>query len=138
VAISPWYPAISVFFSKDFFANDPGVGFSTTSRIDYSNDLDYWIDDIFYDFKGLTVEQLGNFDLRIGWFHFQPQFGLGFTFGPIGSESGADIWKGYWNIVLGANVIIYDRAVLSFQMRAMMINDSRIRGDGGLYLGYKF
>lgn len=134
VGISTW-PQFNGFISKDFFAQDSGLGISTTSRINYAHPLEGWSAYNNY-YKTISIEQSTNLDLLLGWFHLQLQFGPSFSFYQVEEDSYS--WQKSLGFVLGTNLIISERAVLSLQVRTMPISNQETLGSGGLYLGWRF
>lgn len=135
VGISTW-PQLNGLVSKDFFAQDSGLGISITSRINYTHPFKGWTTYNNY-YKTISIEQPTNLDLLLGWFHLQLQFGPSFSFYQV-EEEDTNFWEKSLGFVLGTNLIISERAVLSLLVRTMPVSDYETLVSGGLYLGWRF
>lgn len=137
-ALAPWNQ-FNGFVSKDFFVPEKGVGFSTTSRINYGNIEESFLDSAQDKFKTLTFEQTGNIDTITEGFHFQFQIGPNYSFRLMENSDGSHSLKGSLGFVVITNFIFSERAVLSLQMRTISIRDQVLPGtSGGVYVGYRF
>lgn len=137
IALAP-IPYINIFVSKDFFPASSGLGFSTTSRINYGNDQGFILEnDTRHNLKFLSLEQTGNLDLKFGWFHFQIQLGPNYSISVV-EKNGSNYLKGAIGFAGGTNFIISDRVVLSLQLREVQISNNISFGTGAIYLGWRF
>lgn len=137
VAVAPW-PDFNIFVSKDFFAAKSGLGFSTTSLINFEESQKFGSDnESQYKYIPLTLQQTGNLDLKFGRFHFQLLLGPAYSINLVEND-GSYSWKGSLGFVFGTNLILSERVVISLQIRTMQMASQTFVGTGGLYLGWRF
>lgn len=140
--------AYGVFVSKDFGADNSGVGLSSTSKLsfDYNKhavtyyEFNYWGPSAHLTALKSTLlsfEQTGNLDFKFGWFHFQPYLSVGLGLAKRTLMGFSDTEK-FYSAGLGFNMIFSDRVVVGLKSSALLFESEDSSGLGSLTVGYRF